>query len=150
MGIFGWGSRWVAGGAPGLGFLCGLFHEVKSTVFTSSLVFAAGCGVTLPLPLSKGLGDADVEFTRASVDDGGCGDTGDGEGFCCGCCTSAALSGCGGDFGSGGTDSLEGDEGFALTSAVELTSGERRRGELRRGGGVGECQRRSREAIDKD
>ena len=113
-------------------------------------MFAAGCGVTLPLPLSRGLGDADVGLGRASVDDGSRGDTGDSEGSRCGCRTSAALSSCWGDLGSGGTDSLKGDEGFALTSAVDQTSGERRRGELRRGGGVGECQRRSREATNKD
>ena len=38
---------------------------------------------------------------------------------------------------------------FALTSGLERTSGERLRGELRRGGGVGERQRRSREATGK-
>lgn len=103
-------------------------------------MFAAACGVTLALPLSGGVEGGGVGLGRASVD-GGCGDAGDRDRSCCGRRASAALSGCEGNFGSGGADSLEGNEEFAFTSAAGRASGERRRGELRRGGGVREHQR---------
>jgi len=108
-------------------------------------VFVPGCGVTLALPLSNGVEDVGVALRRASVDGGGCGDAGDGDRSLCERRTSAALPDCGEDFGSGGTENLEEYEWFPFTSAIERESGERRRGEPRRGGGVGECRRRSRE-----
>src|SRR5712671_1827212 len=129
---------------------CGLGGGAKSTIFTSSLMFAASCGATVALPLSKGVEDAGAGLGRASDDGGCCGDAGDGDGSCCGRRTSTGLSDRNGDFGSGGADSLEENEEFFLTSGLERASGERRRGELRRGGGVGERQRRSREARRKN
>jgi hypothetical protein len=123
-----------------------LCNGAVSIIFISSLRFIAGCGVTFALPLSNRVEDAGVGPERVSVDGGGCcGDAGDGVGSRCGCRASATLPDCG-DFGSGGAESPEEYEWLPLTSAVERESGDRRRGELRRGGGVGERQRRSREA----
>jgi len=106
---------------------------------------AVDCSVTLALPLSTRVEDAGVGLGHTLVDGGRWGDAGDCDGPCCGRRTSVALSGRGEDFGSGGADSLDENEVSALTPVVERASGERRRGELRRGGGDGERQRRSRE-----
>jgi hypothetical protein len=121
-----------------------LCDGAKSTVFTSSLRFAASCEATFALPLSKGVKDAGVGLGSAS-DGGCCGDAGDGDGSRCGRRTSTGLSTRRGDFGSGAADSLDEIEEFFLTSGLERASGERRRG-----GGVGERQRRSREARRKN
>jgi hypothetical protein len=72
-------------------------------------MFAAGCGVTLALPLSNGSEDVGVGG-RTSVDGGGCGDAGDVDGSRCGRGPSATLPDGAGDLGSGGPDSLEGCE----------------------------------------
>lgn len=89
--------------------------------------------------------DARGVLARASIGGGGRGESSGGDGSRCACRTSTALSGSKGDFDSGGADGLEGSEAFGFVSAVKQGLGERRCGELRRGGGVGERGRRSRE-----
>ena len=91
--------------------------------------------------------DARGVLARASLGGGGGrGEVGGGDMARCVCRTSTALLESKGDFDSGGADGQEGSEAFDLTSVVKRVVGERRCGELRRGGGVGERGRRSREA----
>jgi hypothetical protein len=65
------------------------------------------CGVTLALPLSNGVEDTGTGLVPVSFDGGGCGDAGEGDETRWGRHTSAVPLDCGGDFGSGGADTLE-------------------------------------------
>jgi hypothetical protein len=137
------------GWSEGCGLCCG---RATSSIFTSSLASEGECAVAFALPLSRGRGTGDARGVpvRASISGGGRGEVGRGDGSRCARRTSTALSGSKEDFGSEGADGPEGSEAFDLTSATKRALGERRCGELRRGGGVGDRGRRSREARGKD
>ena len=90
------------------------------------------------------MGDARGVPVCASISGRGRGEVDRGDGSRCTCRTSVSK----GDFGS--ASGPEGSEAFDLTSAAKWALGERRCGELRRGGGVGDRGRRSREARGND
>ena len=131
-----------------LGWSVGCCGGATSSIFTSSLASEAGCAVAFALPLSRdrGMEDARGVLVRASIGGGGRGEVGGGDESRCACRTSTALLGSTGDLDSG----AKGSEAFDLASAVKRALGERQYGELRRGGGVGDRGRRSREARGKD
>jgi hypothetical protein len=135
------------GWSEGCGFCCG----AASSIFTSSLASEGECAVAFALPLSRGRGTGDARgvLVRASISGGGRGEVGRGDGSRCARRTSTALLGSKGDLDSGAADGPEGSEAFDLTSAAKRALGERRCGELRRGG-VGDRGRRSLEAGGKD